>query len=99
VGDLRRCGIAHNPFLQVAGLAHVEHIAIGIQHAVNAGRIRQVSNLLLDDPDPRLDVGTWFSLVRRALAGSIDVHVGLSHAAMSPARRTPSTRLHEPLVD
>ena len=42
-------GIGRDPLAQRLGLADVEHLALGIEHAVDAGRIRQARRLLLQE--------------------------------------------------
>ena len=48
-------GVAGDAFADAAGLAHIEHLAILAQHAINAGALGRVAQMGADDRRPLLD--------------------------------------------
>jgi len=59
-------GVADDPFLEAAGLADIKHVTVGVEHAVDAGRIRQL-------PDHGGNYGHPFFQGRTGVARQIDV--------------------------
>ncbi len=45
-------GVGGDPLLEVLGLADVEDVALGVEHAVDAGRVRQMPHLRRDELGP-----------------------------------------------
>ena len=78
-------GVTGNPFFQVLGLAHIQHITGLVDHPVDARRPRQSGHIALDYPDSGLRRGIGGS--GRFFFGHLLAHCGILYPLRDTIRK------------